>query len=54
MRKLLQKLGLTFDSRVIFIDEVALNELDCQTGFTNSTASDHDEFILAKELLRWC
>lgn len=43
---------LTFNGRVIFIDEVALNELNGQAGFTDSTASDYDEFILAKEL-KW-
>lgn len=45
------KFGLTFDGGIVFIDEVALDELDGQTRFTNSTASDYDELVLAKELL---
>lgn len=43
-------LKLTFNGRVIFIDKVALDELDGQAGFTDSTASDYDKLILAKEL----
>lgn len=46
------KFELTFDGRIVFIDKVALDELDGQTRFTNSTASDYDELILAKELLQ--
>lgn len=43
---------LTFDGGIIFIDKMALDELDGQTRFTNSTASDYDELVLAKELLK--
>ena len=29
---------------------MALNELDGQAGFTDSTATDYDELVLAEEL----
>lgn len=40
----------TFDGRVIFVDEVALDELDGQTTLTNTTTTDDYELVFPKEL----
>lgn len=40
----------TFDCRVIFVDEVALNQLNGQAGFTDTTAADDDQLVLPQKL----
>lgn len=40
----------TFDGRVIFVDEVALDELDGQTTLSNTTTTDYDELVFPEEL----
>lgn len=40
----------TFDGRVIFVDEVALDELDGQTTLSDTTATDYDELVFPEEL----
>lgn len=37
----------TFNSRIVLVDEVALDELDGQAGFTNTTASDNHQLVLS-------
>lgn len=41
----------TFDSRVVFVDEVALDELDGQARLSDATTTDDDELVFTKELL---
>lgn len=41
----------TFNRRVIFIDEVTLDQLNRQTRFTDATAANNDELVLAQELV---
>ena len=41
----------TFDGRVILVDEMALDQLDRQTRFTDATTADDDELVLSQELL---
>lgn len=41
----------TFDSRVVLVDEMALDQLDRQARFTDATAADDDELVLSQELL---
>lgn len=43
----------TFDGRVIFVDEMALDQLDGQARFTDTTAADNDELVLSQELRTW-
>src|SRR3569833_2159026 len=43
----------TIKRRVIFVDKVALDQLDGKTLFTDTTASYHDKLVLSKELRRW-
>lgn len=40
----------TFDRRIIFIHEVALDELDGQTTLSHTTTSDHHELVFPEEL----
>jgi hypothetical protein len=40
----------TFDGRVIFVDEVALDKLDGQTTLSDTTATDYHELIFPEEL----
>jgi hypothetical protein len=40
----------TFDCRVVLVDEVALDELDGQTRFSDTTTTDYYELVLAEEL----
>lgn len=42
----------TFDCRVVLVDEVALDQLDGQARFTDTTAADDDELVLSQELVR--
>jgi hypothetical protein len=36
----------TFDCGIIFVDEVALDQLDGQAGFSDTTSTDDDELVL--------
>lgn len=45
-----EKTGRTFDCRVVLVDEVALDELDGQTRFTDTTTADHHQLVLSQEL----
>jgi hypothetical protein len=40
----------TFDGRVVFVDEMALDELDGQTTLSDSTATNYHEFVFPEEL----
>lgn len=44
------KAGRTFDCRVIFIDEVALDQLDGQARLADTTATDDDELVFPQKL----
>ena len=38
---------LTLDSGVVLVHEVALNQLNGQAGFTDTTTADDDELVLS-------
>ena len=40
----------TLDCRVILVEEVALDQLDRETRFTNATAADHHQLVFSREL----
>lgn len=40
----------TFDRRIVFVDEVALDQLDGQAGLSDTSATDDDELVLSQEL----
>ena len=40
----------TFDSWIIFVDEMALDELDREARFPNTTPSDNNQFIFTEKL----
>jgi len=40
----------TFDGRVIFVDEMALDELDRQTTLSHSTTTNYHELVFPEEL----
>lgn len=40
----------TFDGRIVFIDEVALDQLDGQARLPHASASDHDQLVLPEKL----
>ena len=40
----------TFDCRVVFIDEVTLDQLDCEAALSHSTASYHHQLVFPEEL----
>ena len=40
----------TFDGGIVFIHEMALDELDCETALPDATAADDNEFVFPKEL----
>lgn len=40
----------TFDRRIIFVDEVALDQLDRQTRLSDTTTANNNELILAQKL----
>ncbi len=42
--------SITFNSRIVFVDKVALNQLDGEARFTDATATDNDELVLSHEL----
>lgn len=42
----------TFDCRVIFIDEVALDELDCEARLAHTSSTDDDELVFPEELMQ--
>jgi hypothetical protein len=42
----------TFNRRIVFVDEMALDQLDCQTRLSDTTATDDNELILAQKLQR--
>jgi hypothetical protein len=44
--------GLTLNGRIVFVDEVALDELYGNAGLSDTTASDNYELVLAQELGR--
>ena len=39
--------GHTFNGRVVLVDEVALDELDGQAGFTDTTSSNYHQLVLS-------
>lgn len=39
-----------FDSRIVFVNEMTLNELDRQGRLSDTTTTDDDEFVLSQEL----
>jgi hypothetical protein len=43
----------TFDGRVIFVDEVALDKLDGQTTLSNTTATDDHQLVFPEELQKF-
>lgn len=43
-------MGEYLDGWVVFINEMRLDELDCQRGLSDTTASDDDEFVLLDEV----
>jgi len=43
----------TFNGRVIFVDEVALDKLDGQTTLSDTTATDDHELVFPEELQRF-
>lgn len=45
-----EKLVRTLNCRIIFVDEMALDELDGKARFTDATASNHDQLVLSQEL----
>ena len=40
----------TFDRRIIFIDEMTLDQLDGQTRLPHASSTDHDKLVLPQEL----
>ena len=42
----------TFNCRIIFIDEMALYQLNCQTRLSDTTTAYNDELVLSQELCR--
>ena len=40
----------TFDGRIVFVDEMALDELDGQTTLSDSTTTDYHELVFPEEL----
>lgn len=40
----------TFNRGVIFIDEVALDQLNCQARFTDAATSYNDELVFSQKL----
>ena len=43
--------GQTLYCRIVLVDEVALDQLDGQAGFTDTSATDDDELVLSQKLL---
>ena len=43
----------TFDCRVVFVDEMALDELDCETTLSHSTTTYYHQLIFPEELRHW-
>lgn len=44
----------TFDGRVIFVDEMRLDELDGQTGLSHTSSTDYDQLVFPEELRHDC
>lgn len=42
----------TFDCGVIFVDEMALDELDREAGFTHTSSSNYNELVFPEKLTR--
>lgn len=42
----------TFNGWVILIDEMALDQLNRQTRFTDTTSTDNHQFVFSQELVR--
>jgi len=40
----------TFDGRVVFVDEMALDELDGQATLSDTTTTDYHELVFPEEL----
>lgn len=40
----------TFNCRVVFVDEMTLDQLDGQARFTDTTAADHNQLIFSEKL----
>lgn len=40
----------TFDGRIVFVDEMALDELDGQATLSDSTTTDYHELVFPEEL----
>jgi hypothetical protein len=43
----------TFDCRVVFVHEMALDELDCETALSHSTTAHYHQFVFPEELRYW-
>ena len=40
----------TFNGRIIFINEMTLNQLDGEAGFSYASAADDNQLVLSKKL----
>ncbi len=40
----------TLNRWIVFVDEVALDQLDGQAGFAHTTTADHNELVLSEKL----
>ena len=40
----------TFNGGIVFVDKVALDELNCKATLAHTSAAHHDEFVLPHEL----
>lgn len=41
----------TLNGRIILVDEMALNQLNRETRFTDSTSTDHHQLVFSQKLL---
>jgi hypothetical protein len=42
----------TLDGWVIFVDEMRLDQLDCEARLADTTTADHHQFVFSRELRR--
>ena len=40
----------TFNCRIVFVDEVTLDELDCETTLAHASSSDNHQLVFPEEL----
>ena len=40
----------TLNSRVVFVDEMALDQLDGETRLADTTTADHDQLVFSRKL----